>query len=71
MEDKKVKKTDNESVHNLNFRKTPILRIHNSYIVNLKEVNAVTLNSVEIDGTELPISRSHKEKVLKILNIKP
>jgi len=47
------------------------LRIHNSYIINLKKVNAVTLYSVEIDGTELPISRSHKEKVLKILNIKP
>ena len=47
------------------------LRIHNSYIVNLKKVNAVTLISVEVDGTELPISRSHKEKVLKILNIKP
>jgi len=46
------------------------LRIHNSYMVNLKKVNAVTLNSVEIDGTELPISRSHKERVLKILNIK-
>jgi DNA-binding LytR/AlgR family response regulator len=47
------------------------LRIHNSYIINLKKVNAVTLYSVELDGTELPISRSHKEKVLKILNIKP
>jgi len=47
------------------------LRIHNSYIINLKKVNAVTLYSVEIEGTELPISRSHKEKVLKILNIKP
>lgn len=47
------------------------LRIHNSYIINLKKVNAVTLYSVEIDGTELPISRSHKEKVFKILNIKP
>jgi len=46
------------------------LRIHNSYMINLKKVNAVTLYSVEIDGTELPISRSHKEKVLKILNIK-
>ena len=46
------------------------LRIHNSYMVNLKKVNAVNLNSVEIDGTELPISRSHKERVLKILNIK-
>jgi two-component system, LytTR family, response regulator len=47
------------------------LRIHNSYIINLKKINAVTLHSVEIDSTELPISRSHKEKVLKILNIKP
>jgi len=47
------------------------LRIHNSYIVNLLKVNAVTLYSVEIEGTELPISRSHKDKVLKILNIKP
>ena len=47
------------------------LRIHNSYIISLKKVNAVTLYSVEIEGTELPISRSHKERVLKILNIKP
>jgi len=47
------------------------LRIHNSYIINLKKVNAVTLYSVEVDGTELPISRSHREKVLKILHIKP
>ena len=47
------------------------LRIHNSYMVNLKRINAVTLNSVEIDGTEIPISRSHKEKVLDILNIRP
>jgi DNA-binding LytR/AlgR family response regulator len=47
------------------------LRIHNSYMINLKKVNALTLYSVEIDGTELPISRSHNEKVLKILNVKP
>jgi DNA-binding LytR/AlgR family response regulator len=47
------------------------LRIHNSYIINLTKVNAITLYSLEIDGTELPISRSHKEKVLKILNMKP
>ena len=39
-------------------------------MINLKKVNAVTLYSVEVEGTELPISRSHKEKVLKILNIK-
>lgn len=47
------------------------VRIHNSYMINLKKVNALTLYSVEIDGTELPINRSHKEKGLKILNIKP
>ena len=50
---------------------TLFLRIHNSYMINLKKVNAITLYSVEIDGTELPISRSYKEKVLKILNMKP
>ena len=50
---------------------TLFLRIHNSYMINLKKINAITLYSVEIDGTELPISRSHKEKVLKILNMKP
>lgn len=49
---------------------TLFLRIHNSYMINLKKVNAITLYSVEIDGTELPISRSQKEKVLKILNMK-
>lgn len=49
---------------------TMFLRIHNSYMINLKKVNAMTLYSVEIEGTELPISRSHKEKVLRILNIK-
>ena len=49
---------------------TLFLRIHNSYMINLKKVNAITLCSVEIDGTELPISRSHKEKVLRILNVK-
>jgi DNA-binding LytR/AlgR family response regulator len=49
---------------------TLFLRIHNSFMINLKKVNAITLYSVEIDGTELPISRSHKEKVLKILNMK-
>lgn len=49
---------------------TLFLRIHNSYMINLKKVNAITLYSVEIDGTELPISRSHKEKVLRILSTK-
>jgi DNA-binding LytR/AlgR family response regulator len=45
------------------------LRIHNSYMINLKKVTAMTLYSVEIEGTELPISRSHKDKVLKILGL--
>ena len=43
------------------------IRIHNSYMINMKKINAITLYSVEIEGTELPISRSHKDKVLKIL----
>jgi DNA-binding LytR/AlgR family response regulator len=61
------------SLSSMEYKLPPslFLRIHNSYIINLKKVNAITSYSVEIDGTELPISRSHKEKVLKMLNVKP
>ncbi|HTI89684.1 MAG TPA: LytTR family DNA-binding domain-containing protein, partial [Puia sp.] len=43
------------------------LRIHRSYIVNLKHVTAFTASYVEIGGTELPIGESYKELVLKVI----
>ena len=43
------------------------LRIHRSYIVNLKQVTAYTASHVEIGTTQLPIGESYKELVLKII----
>ncbi len=44
------------------------LRIHRSFIVPVKKIEAFSNNVIEIDGTELPIGRNYKEKVLEILN---
>ncbi|MCR8561194.1 LytTR family DNA-binding domain-containing protein [Mucilaginibacter sp. BJC16-A38] len=43
------------------------LRIHRSFIVNLKQVSAFTMSDVEIGKTELPIGDTYKELVTKRL----
>lgn len=43
------------------------LRIHRSFIVNLKKVSAFTAYDVEIDAKEIPIGASYKDHVLKTL----
>tara|TARA_B110000902_G_C14196035_1_gene545944 strand:+ start:624 stop:1340 length:717 start_codon:yes stop_codon:yes gene_type:complete len=43
------------------------LRIHRSYIVNLKKINSYTNEFVEIGKNAIPISRTYKENVLKKL----
>jgi DNA-binding LytR/AlgR family response regulator len=43
------------------------LRIHRSFIVNLKHVTAFTASHVEVGSTELPIGESYKELVLKVI----
>jgi DNA-binding LytR/AlgR family response regulator len=43
------------------------LRIHRSYIVNLKKMNSYTNEFVEIGKNAIPISRTYKENVLKKL----
>ncbi len=39
---------------------THFLRIHRSFIVNLRQITAYTASSVEIGSTELPIGESYK-----------
>ena len=46
---------------------TNFLRIHRSFIVNLKHVTAYTASHVEIGARELPIGESYKGYVLKII----
>lgn len=43
------------------------LRIHRSYMVNMKQVTAFTASHVEIGPIELPIGESYKEWVLKVI----
>jgi DNA-binding LytR/AlgR family response regulator len=43
------------------------LRIHRSYIVNLRKMNSYTNEFVEIGKNVIPISRTYKENVLKKL----
>ena len=46
---------------------THFLRIHRSFIINLKHLDAYTSSHVEIGNTELPIGESYKEYVLKVI----
>ncbi|MDC3133066.1 LytTR family DNA-binding domain-containing protein [Flavobacteriaceae bacterium] len=42
--------------------KKDFLRIHKSYIVNIKRVTNYTTNTILVSGKELPLSRNHKKK---------
>ncbi len=44
------------------------IRIHRSFIVALNKISSVSPNTVELKTTEIPIGRSYKSVVLKILN---
>ena len=43
------------------------VRIHKSFIVNVNKVDNWSANKVEVDGTKLPMSRSRKDELEKIL----
>ncbi|MEZ5345347.1 MAG: LytTR family DNA-binding domain-containing protein [Pyrinomonadaceae bacterium] len=43
------------------------IRIHRSYIVNLKHITAYTAHDIEIDSEEIPIGISYKQKVFEKL----
>jgi DNA-binding LytR/AlgR family response regulator len=44
------------------------MRIHKSYIVSLRKIEAFTSTSIEILGKELPIGRSFKNRVVQVLH---
>jgi len=43
------------------------LRIHRSYIVNINKIDSYTRGRIILSGKELPISRTYKDRVIKIL----
>jgi len=48
---------------------TVFLKIHRSYIINMKKVQNIRDNTVVINGLELPISKANRAEVLKRLNV--
>lgn len=44
------------------------IRVHKSYIIPLKKVEAVVGNMLEIAGKNIPIGKSYREKVMKLFS---
>lgn len=66
--DKKVVKY--ETMKNLEdtLPSDEFLRVHKSYIVALKKIEAFYGNVIEMKGHEIPIGRSYRENVMKVLS---
>lgn len=45
------------------------LRVHRSYIINLKRINSIESNAVVIGGKHIPVSRNFKEELFKRINL--
>lgn len=65
-EKKYIKLDRMKNVENV-LKKHDFLRIHKSYIVSLKKIDAVFGNTVEINGAKLPVGRNFKDELNKIL----
>lgn len=66
---KKYTKLDRmKNIENL-LSEQGFIRIHKSYIVSIKNIDAVFGNTVEVDGNQLPLGRSFKETVEGILGM--
>ncbi|MEO8404120.1 MAG: LytTR family DNA-binding domain-containing protein [Chitinophagaceae bacterium] len=59
------------TIKNLEEKVNPgtFMKIHRSYIVNIRKVDNIRDNSIFINGIELPISKANKADVLKRLNV--
>jgi DNA-binding LytR/AlgR family response regulator len=65
------KYVSHNTIKNLEEKINPsvFLKIHRSYIVNMKKVQNIRDNTVVINGLELPISKANRAEVLKRLNV--
>ncbi|QGY44623.1 response regulator [Maribellus comscasis] len=61
--DKKYTKLDRMKNIETQLKGNGFLRIHKSYIVSVKKIDAIYGNTVEIGGSKLPLGRSFKDDV--------
>ena len=45
------------------------IRIHKSYIINVKKIEMVFGNTVRMKGIDIPIGRSYKERFMQLLQL--
>ncbi|WP_214072309.1 LytTR family DNA-binding domain-containing protein [Mucilaginibacter sp. dw_454] len=45
----------------------PFVRVHNSYIVNTKQINKIQDNHIYIAGKQIPISEKFKDQFMKVI----
>jgi len=59
------------TIKNLEEKVNPdtFMKIHRSYIVNIRKVDNIRDNTLIINDVELPISKVHKPEVIKRLNV--
>ena len=50
-------------------RNTSFVKVHRKYSINFNHLEKVIGNQVEIAGELIPVSRSHKEELLNMLNL--
>ncbi len=51
------------------INKSDFMKVHRSYIINIHKISNLRENDLFISGKEIPISKAHKQEVLKRLNI--
>ena len=67
--DKKYTKLDRMKNIENQLEKQGFVRIHKSYIVSVRNINAVYGNTIEVNGDKLPLGRSYRDDVIKLLGI--
>lgn len=66
---KKYSKLDRmKNIENL-LKDQGFIRIHKSYIVPIKNIDAIFGNTVEVGGVQLPLGRSFKSEIINILGM--
>ncbi|WP_276480232.1 LytR/AlgR family response regulator transcription factor [Paraflavitalea pollutisoli] len=53
-----------EKVNRISF-----IKVHRSYIINISKIDDIRENDLYIKGNEIPISKAHRNEVMKRLNI--
>jgi DNA-binding LytR/AlgR family response regulator len=45
------------------------LKVHRSYIININKIDDIRGNTIYLQGNQIPVSKDHKEELVKRLNI--